>query len=76
MLIFEMKDVTQEIFQTFQRLIPQLTQHTPPPTQALLEVIAASPETFVYLARYPEDDSPIVGSATLATFQTPTGRRG
>jgi ribosomal protein S18 acetylase RimI-like enzyme len=76
MLIFEMKDVTQEIFQTFQRLIPQLTRDTPPPTWELLEAIAASPDTFVYLVRYPEGDSPIVGSATLATFQTPTGRHG
>jgi ribosomal protein S18 acetylase RimI-like enzyme len=76
MLIFEMQDVTQEIIQAFQRLIPQLTQYTPPPTQALLEEIAASPEVSIFLARYPEENSPIVGSATLATFQTPTGRHG
>ncbi|MDY6867087.1 MAG: GNAT family N-acetyltransferase [Chloroflexota bacterium] len=76
MRIFEMKDVTQEIFQTFQRLIPQLTRDIPPPTLELLEAIAASPDTFVYLVRYPEADSPIVASATLATFRTPTGRHG
>ncbi len=76
MHIFEMKTVTQEIFQTFQHLIPQLTRSSPPPTQADLEAMVASPETFVYLVRYPEEDSPIVGSATLVTFQTPTGCHG
>jgi len=76
MYIFEMTDITEEICQAFQRLIPQLTRHTPPPTKELLEAIGASPETFIFLARYPEVDSAIVGSATLVTFQTPTGLHG
>jgi ribosomal protein S18 acetylase RimI-like enzyme len=76
MFIFEMTEVTEEILQAFQRLIPQLARHCPPPTRELLTAIAASSETFIFLARYPEDNSPVVGSATLVTFQTPTGRHG
>jgi len=76
MHIFEMTDVTEEIMQAFQRLIPQLTRQSPPPTRELLESIAASPDTFIFLARYPDEDSAIVGSATLVSFQTPTGQHG
>ncbi len=76
MHIFEMTDITDEIVQAFQCLIPQLSQHSTPPTKNLLAAIAASPDTFTFLVRFPAEDSAIVGSATLATFQTPTGRHG
>lgn len=76
MHIFEMTEVTEEILQAFQRLLPQLTRQNSPPTRELLEAIASSPDTFTFLARYPEDDSPVVGSATLVVFQTPTGLHG
>jgi len=76
MIIFEMNAVTDEIDLAFQRLIPQLTESTPPPSRQLLEVMAASSDIFVFIARQPGDGGVIVGSATLGTFVTPTGVHG
>lgn len=75
-MIFEMDTVTQEIVQAFDRLMPQLTQHSPPPDRASLADMAASPDTIVFLARHPDEKGPIVGSATLGIFRTPTGVHG
>ena len=76
MVIFEMKAVNQEIFDAFQRLIPQLTSVNPPPLWEALAKMAASPATFVFLARHPNSQGKIVGTATLATLLSPTGLHG
>ncbi len=75
-MIFEMTEATEEIHQAFVRLMPQLTQHSPPPEIEDLARLAVSPTTYVFLARYPEPNGPIVGSATLGLFQSPTGVHG
>jgi ribosomal protein S18 acetylase RimI-like enzyme len=75
-MIIEMTEATEEIHQAFFRLMPQLTQHSPPPTMEDLAHMAVSPMTFVFLARHPAPDGPIVGSATLGLFQSPTGVHG
>lgn len=69
-----MTRVTPEIVEAFERLIPQLSSHAQPPTGDALAGMAESPDVLVYLARSPEGGSPIVGSATLAITQSPTGR--
>jgi len=71
-----MNQVTQEIIDAFDRLIPQLSAHAQPPSAAALAALASSPESLVYLARSPEAGQTIVGSATLAITQSPTGRHG
>ena len=76
MFIFEMRDVTDEVWQAFQRLTPQLTEFSPPPTEAQLKAMAESSGTTVFLARQPDAHGTIVGSATLGTFLTPTGVHG
>ena len=73
MYIHEMLQVNEEIYQSFQRLIPQLSDQSSPPKREDLMMMAASKETFVYLARHPDSEGRIIGSATLAIFQTPTG---
>ncbi len=73
-MIFEMTEATEEVHQAFQRLMPQLTKHSPPPDFSALAEMAASPMTFVFLARHPDAQGPLVGSATLGIFQTPTGQ--
>ena len=76
MIITEMTQVDDKIAGAFDLLIPQLTRHTPPPSREMLAQMAASDQVFVFLAREEEDQGGILGSATLATFLTPTGRHG
>jgi ribosomal protein S18 acetylase RimI-like enzyme len=76
MEIIQMTRMTKEVYQAFQNLIPQLTQNSAPPSYEDLEAMAGSSNIYVFLA-YNGDIVPvIVGSATLATFQTPTGKHG
>lgn len=76
MLIHELTRVDQEVIQAFQRLIPQLTEYSSSPSHEELERMAASETTFVFLARGGDASSPIIGTATLALLQTPTGVHG
>jgi ribosomal protein S18 acetylase RimI-like enzyme len=76
MYISTMTTVTQEVFQAFQSLIPQLTYYTPPPSLETLEKMADSDQIFVFLARESDQNGAILGSATLATFVSPTGTHG
>lgn len=74
--IFELGKVSLEVLDAFQRLIPQLTKYSSPPTPEDLIKMIESPHTTIFLARYPDRGGDIVGTATLATFQTPTGIHG
>lgn len=76
MIITEMQVVTETIAAAFQRMIPQLTEHSVPPDWAALEQMAASPDTVVLLAWEPNERGEIVGSATLAIAHSPTGAHG
>jgi ribosomal protein S18 acetylase RimI-like enzyme len=76
MPIEKLTQVTPEIIEAFAHLIPQLSSHALPPDEAALKAMAASADTIVMLARAPEGEQPIVGSATLAITRTPTGRHG
>ena len=74
--IFLMEAIDAEIENAFQNLIPQLTPYHPPPSHdALLEMVASS-ASHIFLARVPNQAGQIVGTATLVTFQTPTGMHG
>ena len=76
MIIEEMTCPTEEIYQAFHRLIPQLTQHSLPPSWEDLQTMAESPGTVILIAREDGENRQIIGSATLGLFQTPTGRHG
>ncbi len=76
MVIYELEEVSLEVLGAFMRLIPQLTEYSPPPTPEALTRMVEAPNTIIFLARYPDADGEIVGSATLATFQSPTGIHG
>jgi ribosomal protein S18 acetylase RimI-like enzyme len=69
-----MTHVTPESVEAFGGLIPQLSSHAQPPDADALAVMATSPDTLVFLARSEKPGNPIVGSATLAITQSPTGR--
>ena len=71
-----MNQVSDEIVAAFERLMPQLTHHSPPPTREELAKMTNTKAVYVFLARLPDEHGEIVGSATLATFRSPTGLHG
>ena len=62
--------VDDELVEAFERLIPQLSSSSLPPTGAELTDIVDNPSTVLFLARV---DGAIVGSLTLAFYRIPTG---
>jgi ribosomal protein S18 acetylase RimI-like enzyme len=65
--------VDEALVDAVERLVPQLSSSTPPPTRVELEVIVAGPSTMLLLAR--SGGGRIVGMLTLALFRIPTGVR-
>ena len=70
--VTEIIDITDEVVDAFNRLIPQLSSSNPPPSVDELSAIAASDETVLFAAKDAETGE-IVGSLTLAFFRIPTG---
>ena len=67
-------ELTDEIYEAFQRLIPQLSSVTPPTRDELSELVLTDATTLV-IARSDSGDKPIVGALTLICFRVPTGLR-
>jgi ribosomal protein S18 acetylase RimI-like enzyme len=65
--------ISEEIVAAFQRLVPQLSASSPPPTERELNTIISSKDALLYLAR--DENGTIVGSLTLIFFRIPTGLR-
>ena len=65
-------EVTDEVVEAFERLLPQLSSSAPPLDASGIAAIVASPACTVLLARV---DGRIVGTLTLAIFPIPTGVR-
>ncbi len=65
-------ELTAEIYEAFQRLIPQLTSVTPP-TWDELDGLVNADATNLFLAR--DVDGEIVATVTLTCFSVPTGVR-
>jgi GNAT superfamily N-acetyltransferase len=75
MNMFRVANITNEIFYTFQTLIPQLTPNVPPPTRAELEALVAFEGSVLLAARLEEleEGAPIIGVATVSLVRAPTG---
>lgn len=73
MFIEIVASVSEELVEAYDRLTPQLSSSNPPPPREALEDIVAAPATDIFVAT--DDEGTIVGTATLAVFQIPTGRR-
>ena len=65
-------EVTDEVVETFNRLLPQLSRSAPPLDRAALQRIAGSDATTLLVAR---SDGRIAGTLTLVVFPIPTGIR-
>jgi len=72
MKIFLLTELTDEIYDAFQRLIPQLSSLTPPTRDDLLDLINAD-ATNLFIAR--DTEGKIVATVTLTCFRVPTGVR-
>lgn len=68
------QNATLEIYETFVRLMPQLSSSSPAPSLEDLDKLISSPASILFLAR--ADDGLIFGSLTLVLFHTPTGLHG
>jgi ribosomal protein S18 acetylase RimI-like enzyme len=64
--------VDDELIEAFERLIPQLSSSSPPPSRDHLMAMVDSPDTVLYVARV---DGRILGSLTLAFYRIPTGTK-
>jgi ribosomal protein S18 acetylase RimI-like enzyme len=62
--------VDDELVEAFDRLIPQLSSSSPPPSHDHLMAMVASEDTVLFVARV---DGRILGSLTLAFYRIPTG---
>ncbi|MFS8585658.1 MAG: GNAT family N-acetyltransferase, partial [Acidimicrobiia bacterium] len=65
--------LTPAIVEAVERLVPQLSSSSPPPTVEQLGEVVSSPATDLFVAI--DDDGEIVGMSTLAVFRIPTGLR-
>ena len=63
----------EELYDAFQRLIPQLTDNTPPPSLNDLADLVRDASSTLIVAR--DDRSQIVGALTLTVYRVPTGIR-
>jgi ribosomal protein S18 acetylase RimI-like enzyme len=66
---------TRELWEAFQRLVPQLTSNNPPPSRDDLAALVKSESTTLLIARHPGPRGPIVGAASVAVYRVPTGVR-
>ena len=64
------ESVNDDLVESFERLIPQLSSSSPPPSREHLAALVASPDTVLFLARV---DGIVLGSLTLAFYRIPTG---
>jgi len=62
-----------ELYEAFQRLIPQLTSNNPPPTHEELKSLINEPSSTLLVAR--NELGQIIGALNLTVYRVPTGVR-
>lgn len=63
----------EELYEAFQRLVPQLTNNNPPPSLNDLADLVRDASSTLMVAR--SDQGKIVGALTLTVYRVPTGIR-
>ncbi len=66
-------EATEELYQAFQRFVPQLTNNNPPPSLDDLSALVRDAVSTLMIAR--DDKGDIVGALTLAVYRVPSGVR-
>lgn len=72
MQVTEVTEVTDELIDAFNRLIPQLSSSNPPPSRDEVSEMVHSDASVLFVA---EHEGSIVGTLTLVLFRIPTGVR-
>ena len=75
MYIGKVSEVTEELQQALQRLIPQLTAHRNPPTWEELTQLVNSESSTLLVARNTQENGEIIGMLSLILYRVPTGIR-
>ena len=75
MYIGIVSEVTPELHEALQRLIPQLDIHKIPPTREELNELIKSESSMLLAARYPDENDAIAGILSLIIYRVPTGIR-
>jgi ribosomal protein S18 acetylase RimI-like enzyme len=73
MYIGKVSEVTEELQDALQRLIPQLSVHKIPPTLQELNELIKSESSTLLAARYPDENGAIAGILSLIVYRVPTG---
>ena len=63
----------EELYESFQRLVPQLTNNNPPPSLNDLADLVRDASSTLMVAR--DDHGIIIGALTLTVYRVPTGIR-
>jgi ribosomal protein S18 acetylase RimI-like enzyme len=71
-VIVTVHTVDDELVEAINRLIPQLSSSSPPPSHDHLTALVDSEDTVLFVARI---DGRILGSLTLALYRIPTGTK-
>ena len=69
-------EMTEELYEACQRLVPQLTHNNPPPNREQLAQMLESSASYLFMAWDPDFGDGIIGLATLVLYRVPTGVRG
>jgi ribosomal protein S18 acetylase RimI-like enzyme len=67
------KKADVELYDSFQRLVPQLTNNNPPPSLSHLAALIQDPASTLMIAR--NERSEVIGALTLIIYHVPTGIR-
>lgn len=75
MYIEKVSEMTEELHEALQRLVPQLGAHKIPPTWEELNLLIKSEASTLLVAREPDENGPIAGILCLSVYRVPTGLR-
>src|SRR5215211_1119492 len=75
MYIEKVSEVTQELYETLQRFVPQLGAHKVLLRSEELKKLVRSESSTLLVARDPDETSPIAGILCLTVYRVPTGLR-
>lgn len=75
MYIGKISEPTDELYLALQKLIPQIGIHKVSPTRDELAALLNREGATLLVARYPDENSEIVGLLSLTVYQVPTGYR-
>lgn len=74
--ITPISEVTDDLIEACQRLVPQLTANKSAPTQEQLTRLLSDSSSTLFVGRHADFSDEIIGLATLVLYRVPTGLRG